>query len=98
MATYSWNLIPHKMLRILWNTNHAGIGLLDAMALPSTDAKTGENFPPYYVFNNDHHLPPSKKAEGKEPWPELNAIIYDIKAGSSNDDLVNRLCFRSGVI
>ena len=63
--------------------------MLDAMVLPSIDAKTGETFPSYYVFNNDHHLPPGKKAEGKEPWPELNAIIYDIKAGSSNDDLIH---------
>lgn len=69
--------------------NGPGIGLLDAMALPSVDAETGENFPPYYIFNNDHHLPPSKKNGGKEPWPELNAIIYDVKAGASNDDLIH---------
>ena len=56
------------------------------MILPSTYAETGEEFPPYYVFNNDHHLPPEKKAAGEEPWPELNAIIYDIKAGAGNDD------------
>ena len=66
-----------------------GIGLLDAMVLPSFDAKTGEQFPAYYAFNNDHHLPPEKKTEGEEPWPELNAIIYDIKAGSSNDDAIH---------
>lgn len=59
------------------------------MAVPSFDSQTGEQFPAYYAFNNDHHLPPEKKAEGTEPWPELNAIIYDIKAGSSNDDLIH---------
>ena len=66
--------------------NGPGIGLLDAMALPSTDLKTGEQFPSYYVFNNDHHLPPEMKAESIQPHPEYNAIIYDIKASASNDD------------
>ena len=80
--------IPYKKLRILQNTN-TGIGLLDAMILPSTYAETGEEFPPYYVFNNDHHLPPEKKTAGEEPWPELNAIIYDIKAGAGNDDQIH---------
>ena len=69
--------------------NGPGIGLLDAMALPSVDANTGEQFPPYYVFNNDHHLPPDIKSESLEPRPEYNAIIYDIKAGSSNDDEIH---------
>jgi len=69
--------------------NGPGIGLLDAMAVPSFDAKTGEQFPPYYVFNNDHHLPPEKKVESETPLPEYNAIIYDIKAGSSNDDAIH---------
>ena len=59
------------------------------MALPSFDAKTGEHFPAYYAFNNDHHLPPDKKVESEEPWPELNGIIYDIKAGSNNDDAIH---------
>jgi hypothetical protein len=59
------------------------------MVVPSFDATTGEQFPPYYAFNNDHHLPPEKKEEGKEPWPEYNGIIYDIKAGSSNDDIIH---------
>ena len=59
------------------------------MALPSFDMKTGEQFPAYFAFNNDHHLPPEKKNEGEEPWPEFNAIIYDIKAGSSNDDAIH---------
>ena len=81
-------IIPRKKLRFLRNII-TGIGLLDAMVLPSFDAKTGEQFPAYYAFNNDHHLPPEKKTEGEEPWPELNAIIYDIKAGSSNDDAIH---------
>lgn len=59
------------------------------MALPSFDAKTGEQFPAYYVFNNDHHLPPERKNPSEDPIPSLNAIIYDIKAGSSNDDLIH---------
>ena len=74
---------------IVIDGNGPGIGLLDAMVLPSYDAKTGEQFPAYYAFNNEHHLPPDKRNEGDEPWPELNAIIYDIKAGSSNDDLIH---------
>lgn len=76
------------MLRILWNTI-TGIGLLDAMALPSVDLKTGEHFPAYYAFNNEHHLPPDMKISSNEPRPELNAIIYDIKAGASNDDIIH---------
>lgn len=59
------------------------------MALPSVDLNTGEKFPAYYAFNNDHHLPPEKKSAGEEPWPECNAIIYDIKASSSNDDEIH---------
>ena len=74
---------------IVIDGNGPGIGLLDAMALPSVDAKTGEQFPPYYAFNNDHHLPPQWKNESEIPNAELNAIIYDIKAGSSNDDLIH---------
>ena len=75
-------------MRFLWNIL-TGIGLLDAMSLPSFDAKTGEQFSPYYAFNNEHHLPPEKKTESDEPMPEFNAIIYDIKAGSSNDDIIH---------
>ena len=59
------------------------------MCLPSTNQKTGETYPSYYVFNNDHHLPPEKKAEGDWPFPEYKGIIYDIKAGSSNDDEIH---------
>ena len=59
------------------------------MATPSFDAKTGEQFPAYYVFNNDHHLPPEKKSISEEPEPAYNAIIYDIKAGAANDDAIH---------
>ena len=76
------------MLRILWNTI-TGIGLLDAMVLPSYDQKTGEQFPAYYVFNNDHHLPQQMKVETDAPQPQWGAIIYDIKAGSTNDDAIH---------
>ena len=69
--------------------NGPGIGLLDAMALPSFDAHTGEQFPAYYVFNDEHHLPNEMRNESEEPHPEFNAIIYDIKAGASNDDLIH---------
>lgn len=74
---------------IVIDGNGPGIGLLDAMSLPSSDGKTGEQFPAYYVFNNEHHLPPSLRIEQEEPVLAANAIIYDIKAGSSNDDLIH---------
>lgn len=59
------------------------------MVLPSFNSQTGEQYPAYYVFNDDHHLPPGKSNPSDEPWPELNAIIYDIKAGASNDDIIH---------
>lgn len=74
---------------IVIDGNGPGIGLLDAMALPSIDLKTGESFPAYYVFNNDHHLPPEMKNPSDEPRSEYNAIIYDIKAGIGNDDIIH---------
>lgn len=74
---------------IVIDGNGPGIGLLDAMALPSFDKETGEQFPAYYAFNNEHHLPPEMKHETEEPQPQYNAIIYDIKAGSSNDDIIH---------
>ena len=74
---------------IVIDGNGPGIGLLDAMALPSVDIKTGEQFPAYYVFNNEYHLPPEMAVESETPKPEYNAIIYDIKAGSSNDDQIH---------
>jgi hypothetical protein len=79
----------YKPREVVIDGNGPGIGLLDAMVLPSFDAKTGEQFPAYYVFNNDHHLPPEKKNPTEEPMPEYNAIIYDIKAGASNDDEIH---------
>ena len=78
-----------KPREVVIDGNGPGIGLLDAMALPSFDAHTGEQFPAYYVFNNDYHLPPDIKSPSDEPRPEYNAIIYDIKAGSSNEDEIN---------
>lgn len=63
------------------------------MAVPSYDQKTGKQYPAYYVFNNDHHLPPGKKNPSDEPLPELKAIIYDIKAGASNDDAIHASFF-----
>lgn len=69
--------------------NGPGIGLLDAMVLPSIDLDTGEQFPPYFVFNNEHHLPPEMRSEQDEPNPRLNAIIYDIKASASNEDEIH---------
>lgn len=74
---------------IVIDGNGPGIGLLDAMVLPSIDLKTGETFPAYYVFNNDHHLPPEMKNPSDEPRLEYNAIIYDIKAGIGNDDIIH---------
>ena len=59
------------------------------MVLPSIDPRTGEHYPAYYVFNNDHHLPPEMKTPTEEPRPAYNAIIYDIKAGSTNDDIIH---------
>lgn len=76
---------------IVIDGNGPGIGLLDAMVLPSYDARTGEQFPPYYAFNNDHHLPPEMYEPDVDtmPQPRYNAIIYDIKASSSNEDEIN---------
>lgn len=69
--------------------NGPGIGLMDAMAIPSFDQHTGELFPAYFTFNNENHLPPELKTEQDEPIPSYNAILYDIKAGSSNEDEIN---------
>ena len=82
------DIIPHENLRISWNII-TGIGLLDAMVLPSTDIKTGEQFPAYYVFNNEYHLPSEMINPSQQPRPECRAIIYDIKAGSGNDDAIH---------
>ena len=74
---------------IVIDGNGPGIGLMDAMALPSYDQHTGEQFPAYFTFNDENHLPPEMRTEEEEPQPRYNAIIYDIKAGSSNEDEIN---------
>ena len=74
---------------IVIDGNGPGIGLLDAMVLPSYDQKTGEQFPAYFAFNNEHHLPPELHDPVEEPVQKYNAIIYDIKAGSTNEDEIN---------
>jgi hypothetical protein len=40
---------------------------MDAMVLPSLDAKTGEQFPAYFTFNDENHLPPEMRDEATEP-------------------------------
>ena len=74
---------------IIIDGNGPGIGLLDAMVLPSYDVHTGEQFPAYYTFNNEHHLPPEMRAEQEEPNERYNAIIYDVKASASNEDEIH---------
>lgn len=74
---------------IVIDGNGPGIGLLDAMVLPSYEPKTGEQFPAYFAFNNEHHLPPEMRSEQDDPDPRYNAIIYDIKASASNEDEIN---------
>ena len=69
--------------------NGPGIGLMDAMAVPSFDEKTGEQFPAYYTFNNENHLPPELREEQEMPFPQYNAILYDIKASASNEDEIH---------
>lgn len=74
---------------VVMDGNGLGCGLLDAMAAPSVDMQTGKTYPAYFVFNNDEHLPPEKKVPSEEPMPAYNAIIYDMKANSSNDSLIH---------
>lgn len=78
-----------KPKEVVIDGNGLGAGLLDAMALPSFDEKSGKQYSAYFVFNNDEHLPPERKVESEEPLPELNAIIYDLKVGSSNDSAIH---------
>ena len=59
------------------------------MVLPSFDSRTGEQFPAYFAFNNDHHLPPEMSEPKDDPQPRFSAIIYDIKASASNEDEIN---------
>ena len=74
---------------IVIDGNGPGIGLMDAMVLPSLDNTTGEVFPAYFTFNDEHHLPPEMGKEQETPNAHYNAIIYDIKAGSSNEDEIH---------
>lgn len=70
---------------VVIDANGLGIGLIDAMTLPSLNQKNGKLYPPYYTFNLDAHLPPGKSNVSDAPWPQLNAIIYGMKANASND-------------
>ena len=79
----------YKPREVVIDGNGPGIGLLDAMVLPSFDSKTGEQFPAYYAFNNEHHLPPEMHDSADDPVPKYNAIIYDIKASAANEDDIN---------
>lgn len=79
----------YKPREVVVDGNGMGSGLLDAMVVPSFDAKTGEEFPAYFVFNEEHHLPPGKKTPTEEPIPNLNAIIYDLKANATNTPLMH---------
>jgi hypothetical protein len=79
----------YKPKEIVIDGNGPGIGLMDAMVLPSFDSHTGETFPAYFTFNNEHHLPPELHTEMDEPVPKYNAIIYDIKASASNEDEIH---------
>ena len=74
---------------IVIDGNGPGIGLMDAMVLPSYNSRTGEQFPAYYTFNDENHLPPEMHSEQDHPDARYNAIIYDIKAGASNEDEIN---------
>lgn len=78
---------------IVIDGNGLGAGLLDAMAVPSFDKETGEQYPAYFVFNNEDHLPPDKRTPSEEPIPALNAIVYDLKANSSNNGLIHANIF-----
>ena len=78
---------------IVIDGNGMGVGLLDAMVVPSFDKETGEEFPAYYVFNNEDRLPTGMKNPKEEPDPKNNAIIYDLKANSVNNGLIHANIF-----
>ena len=73
--------------------NGLGSGLIDAMVRPSLDEKTGELLPEYYVFNDDDYLPPGWKATRDESEPNERVIIYNLKAGAGNTDIIHANCF-----
>lgn len=79
-------------MRTLWNI-FVGSGLIDAMVRPSLDEKTGELLPEYYVFNDDDYLPPGWKATRNESEPNERVIIYNLKAGAGNTDIIHANCF-----
>lgn len=79
----------YNPLEIVIDGNGPGIGLMDAMVLPSFDSHTGEQFPAYYTFNDENHLPSSMHDVAEEPVRKHSAIIYDIKAGASNEDEIH---------
>ena len=83
----------YKPREVVIDGNGMGAGLLDAMVIPSFDKETGEEFPAYYVFNNEDHLPAGMKNPKEEPAPELNAILYDLKANSTNNGLIHANIF-----
>ena len=63
------------------------------MVRPSWDEKTGEPYPEYYVFNDDEYLPPGWKIPREDSSPIERAIIYNLKAGSGNTDIIHANCF-----
>ena len=79
----------YNPLEIVIDGNGPGIGLMDAMVLPSFDSHTGEQFPAYYTFNDENHLPSTMRDVAEEPVRKHSAIIYDIKAGASNEDEIH---------
>lgn len=75
----------YKPREVVVDSNGLGIGLMDALALPTTDPKTGQEYPAYYAFNNEQHLPPEMKNISDEPNPIYNAILYSLKADAGED-------------
>lgn len=71
---------------VVIDANGLGAGLMDAMVLPSMNPKTGEQYPAYFAFNREQHLPKERKVPVAAPLPEYNAIIYALKAGAGGDD------------
>ena len=66
---------------------------MDAMVVPSYDSKTGKQYPAYFAFNDEDYLPQSKKAITEEPMPDSNAIIYNLKANGTNNNLIHANAF-----
>lgn len=83
----------YRPKEVVIDSNGLGSGLMDAMTISSTDAKTGEIFPPYYAFNDEDYLPPSCRNAREEPMPEQNAIIYSLKANGTNNGFIHANAF-----